>query len=307
MTHTTDFFASFKSKWGVLYPLVGGAIPVLLKMLNLLNDPLWARIALVSTVVVFMVIIGFAFLATEKVTSSLISADNRPMSSRRKIVPTWIKWTAVSVFPVALGVLLYAPSIHQSLAPVFILKHEVLKPQYAILGGKEYLSGDVSYPSGERPHYFMVGAFYSKFMIQKAARFKNATIEKIVIHDVKFRRLVENQIPVSMALPLYEDTLYLVDIDDPQLAGKNEFQCEHWFSKRDGEYDDRKFAAAGLENDDPSSIIVRIDAKTPGAYTFKIKLVVMAGGKIVDIPVTQYTVYYAPPPVVPDSVQEVGK
>lgn len=180
---------------------------------------------------------------------------------------------------------------------------EVFHPNYSRVEGAELYAGSIA--SEEPPSIFLTNAFHLKFMVRKAPRYSSAMIEQIIVEVTEFQPPLPEVFPVWGVMPLQEDNLYLVNIDEPKNGVSETFVCEHYFTDVTKRIAETRFAAAKLESQ-PEKIVLRIDAKRHGLYKFKVSMIVSAGDQKETIPVASETVHYPLPPKFENNVQEIG-
>ena len=93
----------------------------------------------------------------------------------------------------------------------------------------------------------------------------------IIVHDYK---AVPKYDPI-LPLPLEQMNVYYAEIDNPDLARKTTFSASYFFGSeaKPGERGSRKgnrqdLAFVRLVEGKPEAFVVRVNAKTPGVYTF---------------------------------------
>lgn len=143
-----------------------------------------------------------------------------------------------------------------------------------IIEGQHVASAFVFDPTDGEVSFYTTSAFVLRFMVQKNPRLEYVQLNRIECkvesrEDVEYERLY-------YGMPC-ETSLYLIEIDDPAIAGGDTFFAERYFDASERPAIEQRFAPILIDSDVPETIDVRFNAKTPGLYIFKLTVVVNHG------------------------------
>ena len=280
--------------WFIFVPkIIGGLGTVVMAAALVSQDPYEIVLVLSVAELFFLVGIAASYLITEEAPASPIIQEAMPESSRRKSVPVVIRNFLIAMALVIPCVIITVWNTYDFDA-VQIGAVDIWMPRFEIVDGREYRTGAIGAHDGSKTSYFFPGPYYLTFRIQKAKRHTRVDVDGIVVTVLEYTPpKPKDEIQVWTALPMDQETLFLVEIDDPK-AGKRSFNCDRVFQRENGEYKSERFAASYIDHNNPEKIVIKIDAKKPGIYKFKVELQVSVGLSQSTVPVQTETVYYPP-------------
>lgn len=260
------------------------------------RDPVSTCLLILALELVLLMTLAWA-LSFHEVARSGVVLPQDYMPPRQRVAPNWVIY-ALSI-AIALTLLVGCGLFCFDAVPDFgdlTIDHvEMELPQTKVIDGVEYHTGQLARHDNLETEYFVTGPFYLRFMVQKAHRNERVVIEKVVAEVLEFTQISSSESPTwPMTMPIREDNLFVVAIDDPKQAKRHDFICERCFERENGQFYPKKYAASILGDDNPEPVLIKVDAERPGLYKFKIKLVISAGHKRSTIPVSTKTVYYEP-------------
>jgi len=138
---------------------------------------------------------------------------------------------------------------------------------YAIVGeDRIYPLAYIINPASDDVSVFLGTACALAFDLQARERLPWVRIDEIRIVVLSYRPLPEYK--PMLPLPFQEAHVYYVEIDDPRVSRSNVFRARYYFERGKKQ----KIGTLRLEKGKPETIVLRINAKTPGIYTFACEL-----------------------------------
>lgn len=307
------FFDYLQKQRATVTMVIGALLYIASIAVTVLRDPLWTWGSFWLGTIVLLLGLVIRPILKQDVRSAVLNEYGNQIVQRIPIAPPWVSTALIILLlmSIPLGAYLYRQP-HNTFRAVFVDRQEVLYPKGATVDGTTYFSGDTAFNyadsvSEQQDRFFLSDGFYLRFVIQKAHRYKSVDIDKLYVEVTKFDFVPANSPRLTTAytppqvMPFREHNLFLVTIDDPKKKGKTIFDCDHYFEwKKAGDiehHDKQRFAAKILGDDDPESIVVRIEAKTSGLYSIEVKMIAAVETTRETIPVFAKTVFFPSNPL----------